>query len=108
MGIPSGQNHRDSFLLAAIFADLGILLFDAHRIAFHPHYRSALIRFDSHSGHKKRSSKTGSDLERSMGIEPTSSAWKAEVIAIIRRSRDEGFYIQLGMLLSRVWKNKYS
>ena len=29
-----------------------------------------------------------------MGIEPTSSAWKAEVIAIIRRSRECNLYIR--------------
>ena len=29
----------------------------------------------------------GAGSERPIGIEPTSSAWKAEVIAIIRRSR---------------------
>lgn len=31
-------------------------------------------------------------VERAMGIEPTSSAWEAEVMAIIRRPQNAQFY----------------
>jgi hypothetical protein len=39
---------------------------------------------------KRGASKRGrqADLERAMGIEPTSSAWEAEVMAIIRRPQN--------------------
>lgn len=35
-------------------------------------------------------------VERAMGIEPTSSAWEAEVMAIIRRPQNWQFYRGLG------------
>lgn len=35
-------------------------------------------------------------VERAMGIEPTSSAWEAEVMAIIRRPQNAQFYRGLG------------
>lgn len=36
--------------------------------------------------------RVGERLERAMGIEPTSSAWEAEVMAIIRRPQNCRFY----------------
>lgn len=35
-------------------------------------------------------------VERAMGIEPTSSAWEAEVMAIIRRPQSLRFYRGFG------------
>ena len=40
-------------------------------------------------------------LERAMGIEPTSLAWEARVIAIIRRPQSPRFYRVLSGLGSR-------
>lgn len=42
-------------------------------------------------------------VERAMGIEPTSLAWEARVIAIIRRPRRQRFYRVLGGLESIVF-----
>lgn len=36
------------------------------------------------------------EVERAMGIEPTSSAWEAEVMAIIRRPQNWRFYRDWG------------
>lgn len=42
--------------------------------------------------------KAGVSLERAMGIEPTSLAWEARVMAIIRRPQSQQFYRVFGGL----------
>jgi hypothetical protein len=49
-----------------------------------PVWRLKPLRHDDASGKEI--------LERAMGIEPTSSAWEAEVMAIIRRPQSAPFY----------------
>ena len=62
-----------------------------------PRHCGAVALFDSSSPNPKRDPCVGTRhrglfLERLMGVEPTSSAWKADVLAVVRQPRNNSTY----------------
>ena len=62
-----------------------------------PRHCGAVALFDSSSPNPKRDPCVGTRhrglfLERLMGVEPTSSAWKADVLAVVRQPHNNSTY----------------